>query len=74
MGRVYIQLVVVHRPPARASSPRPLLSALVMRIRMREAAAVWWKTVRRVRYSLLAVAAICFGWILDHGSSPQKGL
>ncbi len=35
-----------------------LLSAFVMRIGIREVAAVWWKTVKRVRYSLLTVAAM----------------
>jgi lactate permease len=35
-----------------------LLSAAVMRYRPREAAAVWWKTVKRVRFSLLTVAAM----------------
>jgi len=35
-----------------------LLSAAAMRYRPREAAAVWWKTVKRVRFSLLTVAAM----------------
>jgi lactate permease len=35
-----------------------LLSAAAMRFRPREAAAVWWKTVKRVRFSLLTVAAM----------------
>jgi lactate permease len=35
-----------------------LLSAALMRYRPREAAAVWWKTVKRVRFSLLTVAAM----------------
>jgi len=35
-----------------------LLSAAFMRFRLRETAAVWWKTVKRVRYSLITVAAM----------------
>jgi len=35
-----------------------LLSAAAMRYRPREAAAIWWKTVKRVRFSLLTVAAM----------------
>jgi lactate permease len=34
------------------------LSALIMGFRLREMAAAWWRTVKRVRYSLLTVAAM----------------
>jgi len=35
-----------------------LISALVMGYRPREAAAAWWRTLKRVRFSLLTVAAM----------------
>ncbi len=35
-----------------------VLSALIMGFRLREMAAAWWRTVKRVRYSLLTVAAM----------------
>jgi len=35
-----------------------LLSAAFMRFRLRETISVWWKTVKRVRYSLITVAAM----------------
>ena len=35
-----------------------VLSALIMGFRFREMAAAWWRTVKRVRYSLLTVAAM----------------
>jgi lactate permease len=35
-----------------------VLSALIMGFKLREMAAAWWRTVKRVRYSLLTVAAM----------------
>jgi lactate permease len=35
-----------------------LISAVALKYRPREAAAVWWKTVKKVRFSLLTVAAM----------------
>lgn len=35
-----------------------VLSALIMGFRLREMAAAWWRTLKRVRYSLLTVAAM----------------
>jgi lactate permease len=35
-----------------------VISALMMRFRIRETAAVWWRTLKRVRFSLVTVAAM----------------
>ena len=53
-----------------------LLSVLVMRIGIREAAAVWWKTVKRVRYSLLTVSTmLAFGFMTRYsGLDVTMGL
>jgi lactate permease len=53
-----------------------LLSALVMGFRPRELAAAWWQTLKRVRFSLLTVAAmLALGFITRYsGLDATMGL
>ncbi len=53
-----------------------VISALIMGFRLREMAASWWKTLSRVRYSLLTVAAmLSLGYITRYsGLDATMGL
>jgi lactate permease len=53
-----------------------IISALIMGFRLREMAALWWKTLGRVRYSLLTVAAmLSLGYVTRYsGLDATMGL
>ena len=53
-----------------------IVSALIMGYRLRESAAIWWKTVRRVRFSLLTVSAmLALGYVTRYsGLDATLGL